>query len=79
MLAGSIKFFVADKGYGFILPDDGTGDVFFHHRAVDDTGLACHKPFVSLVLLLSHGESKIHDLSSNINSFRRGYCSPRRW
>ena len=46
MLPGSIKFFAKDKGYGFIQPDDGRGDVFFHFTAIDghDPGL----PFVVL-------------------------------
>jgi len=39
LLTGSIKFFSADKGYGFILPDDSSGDVFFHRHSLADPGL----------------------------------------
>lgn len=36
---GTVKFFNATKGYGFIGPEDGSNDVFVHISAVERAGL----------------------------------------
>ena len=36
---GKIKWFRADKGYGFVTPADGSSDVFLHISALKDAGL----------------------------------------
>src|ERR1041384_4907870 len=36
---GVVKFFNAERGYGFIKPDDGARDVFVHITAVEQAGL----------------------------------------
>jgi CspA family cold shock protein len=40
MAVGTVKWFNAQKGYGFIQPQDGGKDVFVHISAVERAGLS---------------------------------------
>ena len=39
MITGTVKFFNADKGYGFIAPESGGDDAFVHISAVEQAGM----------------------------------------
>lgn len=54
MTVGTVKFFNASKGFGFIAPDDGGKDAFVHISAV------AHAGFTGL----SDGQKVFYDLES---------------
>lgn len=54
MTNGTVKFFNASKGFGFIAPDDGGKDAFVHISAVESAGLTG----------LSDGQKVSYDLES---------------
>lgn len=54
MTTGTVKFFNAAKGFGFIAPDDGGKDAFVHISAVENAGLTG----------LSDGQKLSYDLES---------------
>ena len=38
MAYGTVKFFNAEKGYGFIEQEDSSGDIFVHYTEIQGTG-----------------------------------------
>lgn len=40
MSTGTVKWFNASKGFGFITPEDGSDDLFVHHSEIKTEGYA---------------------------------------
>lgn len=55
MITGTVKWFNPNKGYGFIIPEDGSSDVFVHISAVEKAGLNT----------LNEGQKLSYELATN--------------
>lgn len=58
MTTGTVKFFNASKGFGFIEPEDGSKDAFVHISAVERAGMSS----------LSEGQKVTYELVSDARS-----------
>lgn len=62
---GTVKWFNATKGYGFIQPDNGGADVFVHISAVEKAGLRTlnENEKVSYDLVIEKGKTSAGNLA----------------
>lgn len=66
MQTGTVKWFNNTKGYGFILPDNGGGDIFAHYSAIDMDGYKTLKAGQSVQFEAEQGPKGLH--AKNIHS-----------
>jgi CspA family cold shock protein len=68
MNTGTVKFFNSTKGFGFIAPDNGGGDVFVHISAVERAGMTtiveCQKLSFDVVKDNRNGKSAAENLQA---------------
>lgn len=55
VVRGTVKWFNAEKGFGFIVADDGSGDVFLHLSALRQAGLESVSGGATIVCAVSRG------------------------
>jgi Cold shock proteins len=61
MNSGTVKWFNEGKGFGFISNNDGSGDVFVHFSAIQDTGFKS----------LSEGQQVTYDTEADSRDSRK--------
>jgi CspA family cold shock protein len=69
MASGTVKWFNAQKGYGFIQPDEKGADVFVHISAVERAGM--HE--------LREGQKIVFDIVADRRTGRSSAREPPRW
>jgi cold shock protein len=57
---GTIKWFSNAKGFGFILPDNGEGDIFVHYSAINIEGYRTSKVGQVVSYETERGEKGLH-------------------
>jgi CspA family cold shock protein len=53
---GTVKWFNASKGFGFISPDDGGQDLFVHHSEIQGSGYASLNEGQRVEFLIGQGK-----------------------
>ncbi len=60
MASGTVKWFSEEKGYGFITPDEGDEEIFFHYTDIEGEGFRS----------LTEGERVSYEAAKNAKGVR---------
>ena len=66
MATGKVRFFLEKKGFGFIVPDDGSEDVFVHYKNISMEGYKLLKRDEAVQYDVVNGDRGIY--AENVNS-----------
>ncbi len=67
MATGIVKWFNNQKGFGFICPEDGTGEVFAHFSAIVMEGYKTLKAGQTVFFEVKQGPKGLHAMNIAIN------------
>eukprot|EP00934_Nitzschia_sp_Nitz4_P007093 Nitzschia sp. Nitz4//scaffold274_size25273//3445//3989//NITZ4_008323-RA/size25273-snap-gene-0.39-mRNA-1//1//CDS//3329545269//7083//frame0 len=76
---GTVKWFDSKKGFGFIVPDDGSEDVFVHQTAIHSEGfrsLADGEPVEFSLYTDNNGRTKAENVTGPMGAYVQG--APRK-
>lgn len=65
-MSGTVKWFNTQKGFGFIVPDDGENDIFVHQTSINTEGfrsLADGERVEYELMTDDNGKTKAHDVT----------------
>ena len=66
MAQGTVKWFNAEKGFGFIAPEDGSADVFVHYSEIQGNGFRTLEENQQVSLEI--GEGQKGPQATNVNA-----------
>ena len=77
LVRGVVKWFNAEKGFGFVIPDDGSADIFLHHSVLREVGLSVIESGATLVCAVDSGmkgrqASRVFEVDSSTATPRAG-------
>jgi cold shock protein len=65
MPSGTVKWFNAEKGFGFIKPDEGDEDLFVHYSAIQGAGFKSLEEGQKVTFEVTQGQKGLQ--ASNVN------------